>query len=223
MAKTWFLISSQHKPFPLLIMWLEAGVWISGSVAIKVKAWSELCGLYLRMHIFSLKWPPFERGQKSRCSPLPPCTAGCPNLLQSQMLSVGPGLSSMPIPRSHGHPKLRSSVTMSRTLLLAQIRSTQKKKKKGERILVKVTRWAWGISLSSASEVDKNLEVEGCSLLHHCLLSTLPPYFHPTKHPVQSPCPIYHLVQTSAPVWKVAFRSCKVARTHHLVRGVKRF
>lgn len=75
---------------------------------------------------------PLKEVRSPDASPLPPCTAGCPNLLQSQMLSVGPGLSSMPIPRSHGHPKLRSSVTMSRTLLLAQIRSTQEKKKKGK-------------------------------------------------------------------------------------------
>ena len=131
--------------------------------------------------------------------------AGSPNLLQSQMLSVGPGLSTMPIPSSHGHPKLRSSVTMSRTLLLAQIRSTQEKKKKQERILVKVTRWVWGISFSSASEVEKNLEVEGCSLLHHCLLSTPPPYFHATKPPVQSLVPFT--------IWfKLQPRSEKVAR-----------
>ena len=173
MAKTWFLISSQHKPFPLLIMWLEAGVWISGSVAIKVKARSELCGLYLRMHIFSLKWPPFERGQKSRCSPLPLCTAGCPNLLQSQMLSVGPGLSSMPIPRSHGHPKLRSSVTMSRTLLLAQIRSTQEKKKKGKEYW---SRWPGGPGEFLFHQPQRWIKIWKLRVVHSFTTAFFPPY-----------------------------------------------
>lgn len=150
------------------------GLILPGSVALKIKAASELCGLYFPI------WSPlvrtsFHKEARNPGKPSSSIDSRIPlGLLRSQIVGVDLNPHPRPVAGSHGCPNWRPSVGCVKGFLLAQVRSTRKKT--GKECWPRRPGGPWELSFGQPQRWEKCLKVEGSSLLHHCLLS------HFTRH-----------------------------------------